>query len=61
MLSYELEMEFDTRMTPKDSNIADCNNFSSVENKLLAKGGSRDFEKGGALCRPPWLAGEKKC
>ena len=26
----------------------------------VAKGGSRDFEKGCALCRPPWLADKKK-
>ena len=26
----------------------------------MYRGGSRDFEKGGTLCWPPWLTGEKK-
>ena len=26
---------------------------------IIYRGGSRDFEKVGALCRPPWLAGEE--
>ena len=25
--------------------------------KVFFRGGFRDFEKGSALCRPPWLAG----
>ena len=27
--------------------------------KSRSRGGSRDFEKGRGLCRPPWLADEK--
>ena len=27
--------------------------------KNRSRGGSRDFEKGGGLCQPPWLADEK--
>ena len=37
--------------------IADHESRKSYE---VVRGGCRDFEKRGALCWPPWLAGEKK-
>ena len=32
---------------------------ASQKKRTKYRGGSRDFERGGALCRPPWLATEK--
>ena len=35
-----------------------CNTQSCIKSMVI-KGESRDFGKGGALCWPPWLAGEE--
>ena len=50
MVLFPISVEFKNKLT---TNLARL----TVNNR----GGSRDFEKGDALCQPPWLADEENC